>query len=271
MFINYLESVFANVNNHIHNIKRKEIVDYSNWQLTTANFVNGLKVSLSFKKNNKSYQKILKLFDIDQAAHHLDESYNNLTDSQKEFVDPFFIMKEVDLHFYDRLYYIPVNSNKDLHTSIHDLENDVNVAGIYSELDGLKIDPNDLKLNYNEESRIEKILQILSSSKDFQQYDIFYLRNLVWTDRWGIKFAYVDVIWEFRYFFPDFLFWFLNKQTGQSTIVYFEPKSAIDPDWEKKKFVIDQKIGQNVDSCIADLFNSASAGNETFWGGRVIS
>ena len=113
-------------------------------------------------------------------------------------------------------------------------------------------------------------LDNIRSDKEFERYDIFYLRNLVWKDNWGIKFAYVESTGEFKYFFPDFLFRFLNKESWERTVIYFEPKSAVDPNRELKEAVLNEKIWQDVDSCIVDLFNSASSWNETFWGWRVI-
>ena len=43
----------------------------------------------------------------------LDENYENLSDAQKEIFDPYLKTKANDLHFYERLYYIPVATHSD--------------------------------------------------------------------------------------------------------------------------------------------------------------
>jgi hypothetical protein len=126
-------------------------------------------------------------------------------------------------------------------------------------------EPLDMKVNNNEETRVEQILKNISMNNWFEKYDIFYLRNLVWVNNWWIKFAYEDESWEFKYFFPDFLFWFIDKNTEEKTLVYFEPKSAIDPNWIRKSTLLNKVIWRDVDKEIADLFDMASTGNETFW------
>lgn len=270
IFLQHLERVFESIDKHIHSIKEREIKDYPDWKLASSNFIKGLRISLSLKKDNDNYKRLLELFDIDETVHQLDENYDNLTDDQKRMFDPFFTIKGNDLHFYDRLYYVPANSSNDGHNHMHNVETDANVSGMRADLSDFKADPVDLNLNYNEESRIEKILEIVRSDKEFERYDIFYLRNLVWKDNWGIKFAYVESTWEFKYFFPDFLFRFLDKESGKRTVIYFEPKSAVDPNWELKEAVLNEKIWKDVDPCIVNLFNSASSGNETFWGWKII-
>jgi len=269
IFIEHLEKAFESIDSHIHNLKEKEIVTHD-WDLKTENFAEWLKITLSMKKDNDKYKKLLELFEIDETTHQLDENYDNLKDNQKKMFDPFFATKGADLHFYERLYFIPANSYKDSLEHLHQVEDKAEINWARTDLNDFKADPEDLKLNYNEEHRIEQILGDIKRDSEFSKYDIFYLRNLVWKNNWGIKFAYVENSWEFKYFFPDFLFRFFNKETDERTVIYFEPKSSVDPNRELKEVVLKDIIWKDVDSCIKTLFDNASSGNETFWGWKVL-
>jgi ABC-type metal ion transport system substrate-binding protein len=74
------------------------------------------------KKDNDKYKKLLELFEIDETTHQLDDNYDNLNDNQKKMFDPFFATKGADLHFYERLYFIPANSYKDNLEHLHQVE-----------------------------------------------------------------------------------------------------------------------------------------------------
>jgi len=82
-----------------------------------------------------------------------------------------FIQEQSDLHLYERLYYLPSKRDK---FYLHDIEDaDVQVRTP-------SFSPSDLNVNKNEEQKIENILARISNNKTIaDQYNIFYLRNLV--------------------------------------------------------------------------------------------
>jgi len=266
IFTDYIEDLFESIDRHIGNLKEKEI-DTKVWALNLDNFIEWLTVNLWIKKTEDWYKAIKELFDLEDSVFMLDENYENLSDAQKEIFDPYLKTKANDLHFYERLYYIPVATHSDDWWHLHDINKKIDVKWWLVPLYDFSPDPIDLKLNFNEESRIEKILEDIERDVDFfKNFDIFYLRNLVGVSNWWIRFAYEEDAWNLKYFFPDFLFWFINKESWEKTLVYFEPKSSIDPNRMKKDELLDKEIWRDIDEHIVNLFDKASAWNETFWG-----
>jgi hypothetical protein len=126
--------------------------------------------------------------------------------------------------------------------------------------------PIDMKLNKNEEERIEWVLDQIRIHKTFEEFDVFYLRNLV--GKWGVALVYEDDKWDRKRFYPDFLFRFINKESQEKTTIYFEPKSAIDQNRWRKKDTLDQLVWRDINPLIAQVFDGASRW-ETFWWGKV--
>jgi hypothetical protein len=85
----------------------------------------------------------------------LDENYDDLSQAQQKMIEPFMITSDSDLHFYERLYYIPLSSTSLTQEHLHDVATDIIVDGTYSALSSFEPSPIDMKLNKNEEERIE--------------------------------------------------------------------------------------------------------------------
>lgn len=266
IFCNYVRWLFAHIDNRSTSVKTKTIKDHD-LALTVANLIDWLTINIWIKKTEKEYDVIKKAFKLEDSTYKFEEEYDNLKPEHKKIFDGFLSAPDKDLHFYERLYFLPLLSQKDWSNYLHDLKEYITIDNSNIDVHDFSPEPTDMKLNHNEETRIEQLLKQISLQKTQDEYDIFYLRNLVWA--WWIKFAYTDVSGEYKYFYPDFVFWFIDKNSNQKTIIYFEPKSAVDPNWILKEFTLNELVGKQVDESIKTLFDSVSRG-ETFWWGKVI-
>lgn len=259
--------------NHFDIEKRKEFVNYFidkmywilnkvknkltykvNWDiirkikpLEAKNLVD--KIKLVCKLNKEEDKEIINLFFGDSSKIVFEKEYDDLTEEQKDILIKYFIQSNnKDLHIYDRLFYI---DNKEFNQNFyHQIE---------WELKNYDIIPSELKLNKNEESKITNILNAIANSNTLRKkYDIFYLRNIRWK-KWNYLF-YEDRNWKYVKFYPDFIFWFINKNDDKDiTIVYYEPKwKSIDVNDKLKSKKLKEISFWNIDSSILHLFGIKS-------------
>jgi hypothetical protein len=167
------------------------------------------------------------------------------------------------LHVYERLFYLPEKKNIIEEDFLHLISWEINKYDI---------DPDELKLNFNEEDKItSKIKQILSIGL-VDRYDVFYLRNLRWK-KWNYL-LYEDSRWRYSKFFPDFIFWFINKKDEKDiTLVYYEPKGeSIDVNTENKCKKLQEIRRWEIDEDILKIFwleNDNSKKREVKWMGKI--
>lgn len=277
-FTSYVLKLFEKIDNRINSAKNKQVLT-KDGRLNTDNFINQITINLLIKKDTSvEFKSICDAFQITKDHNRIEENFEDLNQSQQKVFAPFFQTKNQDCHFYERLYFIPL-SGKNETECLHTFAENILIGGNEIVPDQCSPEPMDLKLNQNEDSRLTAILnEIGRNSNFFQNYDIFYLRNLVGVANGGIRFVYTDTTGNLKYFFPDFIFRFLEKNSDKKILVYFEPKSTIDANREDKKILLDKQMQtKELPWEIQSLFTKFSAadyskaeGNKTFWWGMYL-
>ena len=245
-FINYFIDKIYWILNKVKNKLTYKV----NWDITRKikpleikNLVNEIK--LVCKLNKEEDKELHKLFFGDSSKMIFEKEYDDLTEEQKDILIKYFIQSNnKDLHIYDRLFYID------------DKEYDSNFYHqIKWEFKDYDIVPSELKLNNNEEKKISNLLDKIANNSNLKEkYDIFYLRNIRWK-KWNYLF-YEDRNWKYVKFYPDFIFWFINKNDDKDiTVVYYEPKwKSIDVNDKLKSKKLKEISFWEIDEIILQLF-----------------
>jgi len=244
-YIWFLQDLIEAVGNRLKNYKFNEI----NTEVSSLN-VNNLidELRLDFTLKNKEDQELVDLFFWDAPKLSLEKNYEDLTESQQKAIKKLFIQQQPDKHIYERLYYLPkISSQKFLH--------DIDDADVIVRTPSFS--PYELNVNKNEEEKLISLLSRIKNNNIDDKYSIFYLRNLV--GKKGIYLQYENIKGEFSKFFPDFLFWFINKENIEDiTVVYLEPKwDWIDKNREVKEEKLKEVTSIDVPDDIRSIFTNA--------------
>jgi superfamily II DNA or RNA helicase len=253
IFMKHLSMLFANIQKKVQSIKYSEIVTKDHY-LEPKNLIDELRLDFDLKK--KEDKNMVSTFFGDAPKLIMEKQYEDLTVEQQAIVRDMFIQKNQDSHIYERLYYLQNNRNNIPY--LHDplLSEDWN-----SRLP--RFSPSDISnLNTNEEEKIVKVLRKIQDKQLDEQYDIFYLRNLVGKNWISLK--YPDESGLYNNFFPDFIFWFIDKVTQFTTVVYFEPKWEIDKNREFKMDKLKSISSTDVPGIIRDLFTRETFGSKQY-------
>ena len=244
-YIWYLQDLIEVVGNRLKNYKFNEInTEVSS--LKTSNLIDEWKLDFTLK--NKEDQDLVDLFFWDAPKLSLEKNYEDLNESQQNAIEKLFIQQQPDKHIYERLYYLPkISSQLFLH--------DINDADVIVRTPSFS--PYELNVNKNEEEKIISLLSRIKNNNLDDKYDVFYLRNLV--GKKGIYLQYENIKGEFAKFFPDFLFWFINKNDPSDiTVVYLEPKGdGIDKNREVKEKRLQEVTSMDVPDDIRSIFTNA--------------
>jgi len=166
-YIEHLERLITAVGRKIQNYKYKSVRTEKK-SLKTTHLIDELKLKFIAKK--KEDKEIIKLFFGDSAKLNMEKDFESLNDEQRSLIQDLFVQKNKDLHMYERLYYIP--TKKDSYY-LHDLnDGDVHVRQP-------EFSPFDVNINKNEEEKIQSLLKRIENTHISDDYDVFYLRNLV--------------------------------------------------------------------------------------------
>lgn len=242
-FINTLYNILDKVKNNLTNT-------ITTWLATN---IDSLKLSnlienivLTCKLEKERDKEIIKTFFGDSSKMIMEKDFDDLTNGQKQLVISYFEQTNEDLHIYDRLFYI---DNKWINNTLN------NIHEINSTFIDYDISPSELKLNWNEEWKIVRLLNRINQNQFLKEnYDTFYLRNVRWK-QW-LYLWYEDRSWNYAKIFPDFIFWFINITNPKDiTLVYYEPKwESIDVNDKQKKEKLESISTWDIDINICQLF-----------------
>lgn len=253
LFLRHISILFANIQKKVQSIKYSEVNTWDHF-LEPKNLIDELRLDFDLKK--KEDKDMVKIFFWDAPKLIMEKQYEDLSPEQQDIVRDMFIQKNQDSHIYERLYYLQKNRSNIAY--LHDplLSEDWN-----SRLP--RFSPSDISnLNTHEEEKIVKILRKIQEKSLENSYDIFYLRNLVGKNWISLK--YPDESWLYNNFFPDFIFWFIDKNTQYTTVVYFEPKGEIDKNREFKMDKLKSITSADVPESIRELFTRESFGSQQY-------
>lgn len=257
-FIDKLYSILDKVSNNLTNTLTTWI-SHNITNLKLSNLVD--EITLTCKLEQTRDKEIINTFFWDSSKMILEKNFDDLSKEQQKLVITYFEQNnEKDLHIYDRLFYIDTKGQVNTINNFHEVNND-----LFKDYD---ISPSELKLNWNEEWKISRILNSISRNSDItNNYDVFYLRNIRWK-QWSFLY-YEDRSWNYAKVYPDFIFWFVNKHNEKDiTLIYYEPKwESIDVNDKQKREKLEEISIWDVDKNICALFglkenyNSGSLSN----------